>query len=312
MQYIEGLSDRQAANAVRARIDWKYALSLELTDGGFDYSVLSEFRDRILDGHAEQELLERMLQRFRELDLLKARGTQRTDSTHVIAAIRAMTRLDFLGETLRHALNALAIVNPNWLKTWVPIDWYDRYSQRFEASRLPSKIEERDTYACQIGADGFALLEAIYSDRQCADLRQIEAIDILRQVWLQQFYAPSDGIKLRSAKDAPPATLRIRSPYDLEAQRSYKRSTEWTGYKVHLSETCDHDLPHLITHVETTKSTTQDSSTTDIIHQGLAMKDLLPKQHLVDQGYTSAQLLVLSEKNYDIDLVGPVAKDVKW
>ena len=71
MQYIEGLSDRQAANAVRARIDWKYALSLELTDTGFDFSVLSEFRDRLLDGRAENQLFNKMLERFQDLDLLR-------------------------------------------------------------------------------------------------------------------------------------------------------------------------------------------------------------------------------------------------
>src|SRR5947199_5530204 len=87
MQFVENLSDRQAADAVRGRIDWKYALSLELTDPGFDASVLSEFRGRLVAGGAEQTLLDTMLARFKERGLLKARGRQRTDSTHVLAAI---------------------------------------------------------------------------------------------------------------------------------------------------------------------------------------------------------------------------------
>ena len=93
MQYAEGLSDRQAADAVRSRIDWKYALNLELTDPGFDPTVLCEFRARLITGHAEQLLLDTLLQRCRERQLLKARGRQRTDSTHVLGAIRALNRL---------------------------------------------------------------------------------------------------------------------------------------------------------------------------------------------------------------------------
>ena len=101
MQFLENLSDRQAAQAVRGRIDWKYALSLELTDSGFDFSILSEFRERIIEGGIEQQLLDKMLKRFEEINLISARGKQRTDSTHIIAAVRELSRLENLGETLR-------------------------------------------------------------------------------------------------------------------------------------------------------------------------------------------------------------------
>src|ERR1041385_8289002 len=108
MQFVENLSDRQAAEAVRARIDWKYALSLELDDAGFDFSLLCEFRERLVEGNVEHLLLDRMLQLFKEKSLLKARGKQRTDSTHVLAAIRVMNRLELVTETLRAALHELA------------------------------------------------------------------------------------------------------------------------------------------------------------------------------------------------------------
>jgi transposase len=120
MQFAEGLSDRQAADAVRGRIDWKYALGLELTDPGFDHTVLSEFRTRLVAGQAAQLLLETLLTRVCERGLLKARGRQRTDSTHVLAAIRVLNRLELVGETVRHALNSLAVVAPDWLRAWVP------------------------------------------------------------------------------------------------------------------------------------------------------------------------------------------------
>ena len=116
MQFAEGLSDRQAADAVRSRLDWKYALSLELTDPGFDHTVLSEFLARLVAGQAEQLLLETLLTRVRERGLLKVRGRQCTDSTHVLAAIRVLNRLELVGETVRHALNSLAVVAPDWLR----------------------------------------------------------------------------------------------------------------------------------------------------------------------------------------------------
>src|SRR5918911_1398436 len=130
MQVREGLSDRQAAEAVRARIDWKYLLGLELTDPGFDHSVLCEFRDRLLTGGAPERLLERVLEVCRELGVLKARGRQRTDATHVLAAVRKLNRLELVAETLRAALNATAAAAPDWLRELAPPAWYERYGRR--------------------------------------------------------------------------------------------------------------------------------------------------------------------------------------
>src|SRR5215472_8422187 len=129
MQFRENLADRQAAEAVRARIDWKYLLSLDLTDPGFDFSVLSEFRDRLLAGSSEELLLTKLLERCRVLGLLKARGQQRTDATHVLAAIRVLTRLELVAEMLRAALNDVARVAPAWLQARAPLEWYERYSR---------------------------------------------------------------------------------------------------------------------------------------------------------------------------------------
>src|SRR4051812_40211870 len=104
LQFAENLSDRAAANAVRTRIDWKYALGLELDDPGFDHSVLCEFRARLACGNAADRLLQVMLDRLVEAGLLKAGGRQRTDATHVLAAARRLSRLELAGESLRAAL----------------------------------------------------------------------------------------------------------------------------------------------------------------------------------------------------------------
>ncbi|MHC5612617.1 MAG: IS1182 family transposase [Nostoc sp.] len=312
MQFVENLSDRQAAQAVRARIDWKYTLSLELTDPGFDLSVLSEFRDRLICGGIEQQILDKMLTRFQDMKLLSARGKQRTDSTHVVAAVRASNRLEHLGETLRYALNAVAEIDPSWLKFIAPTEWYDRYTKRFEEYRLPKTAPEREALATLMGADGFRLLDAIYTETSPQFLRKLPAIEVLRQVWLQQYHAPTDKIELRNEQDGPPSSVRIWSAYDLDARNSTKRATNWTGYKVHLTESCDEDGPQIITHVVTTTATSPDQTVIPSIHQALAEKELLPEQHLVDQGYTSGQLLSHSQQDYDIDLLGPVPVDVGW
>src|SRR5881628_2455751 len=161
MQFRENLADRQAAEAVRARIDWKYLLRLELTDPGFDFSVLSEFRDRLLAGSAEALLLDKLLERCRAMGWLKARGQQRTDSTHVLAAIRVLNRLELVAETLRAGLNAVATVAPDWLQAVTPLAWYERYSRRIEESRLPKATTAREAYAQTVGEDGFMLLDAL-------------------------------------------------------------------------------------------------------------------------------------------------------
>ena len=161
MPCAEGLSDRQAADAVRSRIDWKYALSLELTDPGFDHTLLSEFRTRLVTGQAEQLLLETLLTQVRERGLLKVRGRQRTDSTHVLAAIRVLNRLELVGETLRHALNSLAVVAPDWLRAQTPPAWFERYGRRIENYRLPNTTAAREELATTIGVDGQQLLQAV-------------------------------------------------------------------------------------------------------------------------------------------------------
>ena len=314
LQFAEGLSDAQAADAVRARIDWKYALALELTDPGFDSSVLCEFRQRLIAGSAELLLFETMVTLFRERGLIKAKGRQRTDSTHVLAAIQTLNRLECIGETLRHALNSLATAAPDWLHAWVPAPWFDRYSRRFAEYRLPVGKPARFALAEQIGADGLELLRAIYAASAPTWLRDIPAVHVLRQVWVQQFYPSTDTqpVRWRLAEDLPPAAVVIRTPYDRDARYSKKRTTEWTGYKVHLTETCDDELPHLLTDVTTTSAPTADYDVLPSIQEHLAQRQVTPGEQLVDAGYVSADHLITSRTEHGIDLLGPVATDPSW
>ncbi len=313
-QFAEGLSDEQAAEAVRSRIDWKYALSLELEDSGFDASVLSEFRTRLVTGKAETQLLDSMLERFREAGYVKARGRQRTDSTHVLAAVRELNRLVFVGETMRHVLNVLAVSAPDWLKPQLEPGWIEGYERRFDEYRLPKEPKLRQVLAEQMGADGRQLLQKIFAADSPRWLREIEAVRILQRVWLQQYDAVADTepMRWRQAADQPPSSVRIHTPYDDEARYSGKRDTTWLGYKVHLTESCDADAPHLITHVLTTPATTPDFDAPAIIHTELAARDRLPAEHLFDAGYVDGGLLVDSQSRHQVRVIGPVTPDHCW
>lgn len=312
MQYAEGLTDRQAADAVRTRIDWKYALSLEITDPGFDFSVLSEFRSRLLTNQAERRLFDMIVSQFRERGWIKERGNQRTDSTHVLAAIRTTNRLECVGETMRHALNILAEVAPDWLLEQMKPEWAKRYQSRFSDFRLPKSEKSRTELAEEIGADGRDLLEKVYASINHSWLREIPAVEILRSIWIQQFHASEQGAPWRKDQELPPSALLFQSPYDIEARYSKKKNTGWVGYKVHFTEGCDSDQPHFILEVTTTSATTPDGDVMEDLHERLAEKKVLPNQHLVDKGYVDAEILATSQHVHQIDVVGPALPDTSW
>jgi transposase len=139
------------------------------------------------------------------------------------------------------------------------------------------------------------------------------AVATLRLVWLQQFFQAGDEVCWRTeAEGLPPAREFISSPYDPEARYARKDTTTWVGYKVHLTESCDGDAPHLITHVETTPAPIADGDMTTAIHEGLEAKGLLPGKHLADTGYVDAVLLVESRQRFGVDLVGPTRSDQRW
>lgn len=313
LQYAENMTDRQAADAVRGRIDWKYALGLELNDSGFHYSVLSEFRQRLIEAQVERRLLDKLLERCDAKGLLAGKRKQRTDSTHVLAAIRTLSLLELVGETMRRTLEDLAGVAPDWLIAHLHPEWIQRYGRPFVNDRLPKSQEERDALAETVGRDGVMLLTAVWAEDAPTDVKHLRRVEVLRRIWLQQFYLCDGQVHWRT-KDAygqPPAARMIASPEDLDASYCVKRSTEWTGYKVHLTETCEADHPRLITQVETTPATTHDVKCTATIQADLAARDLLPDTHLVDEGYMEVDLLVESQKK-GIDLVGPVPSHKSW
>jgi len=312
MQFMENLSDDATANAVRTRIDWKYLLGLELADPGFDASILSEFRTRLLAGEPEALLLDRLLGVARERGWLKARGRQRTDSTHILAAVRDLNRLELAGETVRHALNRLAEAEPAWLRGWVPEAWFERYGRRVEYFRLPKGEAAQRAWVEQVGREGVQLLQACYAPDAPAPVRDLAAVECVRQIWIQQFAWSDEQLRWRTTEELPPGARLIQSPYDCEARYSAKRDLEWVGYKSHVTETCDGDQPALITQVTTTLATQPDNQMLPPIQAALAAKDLLPSEHLVDAGYPTAEHLVHSQQVHQVQVLGPVPPDTSW
>jgi transposase len=323
MQFRETLSDRQAAESVRARIDWKYLLSLDLTDPGFDFSVLSEFRDRLLAGSAVERLLDKLLERCRAMGWLKARGQQRTDSTHVLAAIRVLNRLELVAETLRAALNAVATVAPDWLQGFAPLAWYERYGKRIEDVRLPRDQADREAYAQMVGEDGFYFLEAVEGAEAPKEVRELPILESLRQTWQRHYERTGEGaltaeggakrcVRFKANRELPPAAESIESPYDADARYRHKRDTSWTGYMVHVSETCEPSAPHLLTHVHTTPASVHEAQCTIPIQQALLDKEVPPREHFVDAAYISADLLVHSRDEQDMTLRGPTRPSQGW
>ncbi|MGP4089470.1 IS1182 family transposase [Streptomyces sp. KR55] len=311
LQFAEGLSDRQAADAVRARIDWKYALSLPLEDAGFDFSVLSEFRSRLLKG-PQSLILDLVLERLSQAGLLAAGGRQRTDSAHVLAAVRTLNRLELVIEAMRAALEVLATAVPDWLTTHLMPAWPERYGRRAEEYRLPMEDAERLTLSETVGADGADLLALVEGAGSPSWLRELPAIQSLRRIWDQHYDRDATGrLRWRTARELPSAG-RCASPYDPDARYGIKRNVGWTGYKAHLTETCEPNAPHLIVNVATDSAGAADNTALQAVHATLATRDLLPDRHLVDSAYTGADLLATTQAECGIELFGPMRPDSSW
>jgi transposase len=327
LQKAANLTDRQAADEARENLAWKYALGLRLDDPGFDRTVLSEFRTRVVEHQLEEKVLDLLLDQLRELGLVKEGGRQRTDSTHIVSAVRDLNRLELVGESVRAALNALSAAAPDWVdQVLVVSDWSRRYADRVDTWRMPDSKTKQHELALDYVKDGFTLLGALYAPASPAWLRTLPAVQTLRHVLLQNYTRTTAGnghvrVKRRErAEDGgdglPPAPIRLASPYDTDTRWSAKRDMFWNGYKLHVSETCHPQAdgtrparPNIITNVTTTASTLPDTKALEPVHQALERRQLLPQRHYLDSGYPSAELIVDSAKAYGVALITPVLLD---
>jgi transposase len=234
-----------------------------------------------------------------------------------------MHRLELVGETVRAALNDLAAQAPAWIRRIAQADWYERYQRRSEHGRLPKGKEARETYAQTVGEDGFSLLDALAAPTTPARLRELSSVKTLQVIWAQHYErltrpqssGGSSGrspVRWKELGELPRAAEQLESPYDLDARYRTKRDTHWLGYMVHYTETCDRKKVSVITHVHTTPATVHDSQCTALIQDALGKRKLLPREHIVDAGYTDAELLVSSAQDHKIILVGPMRPQAGW
>jgi transposase len=344
LQQAENLTDRMAAEKVRGSLDWKYLLGLPLDDPGFDHTVLAEFRAKVAEAGLERVALDALLARLASEGLVKAGGKQRTDSTHVSAAVAALNRLELAGESVRAALEALAAAHPGWTAGVLDSSWARRYGTPVTSWRPPMSEKKRNELAVAYGRDGFALLEAACDERSPAWLREIPAVETLRLVLLQNYTRTvrADGTEVVRRRERepegdglPPGHTRIASPWDTDARWGVKREEFWMGYKLHVTETCDDEppcgcgrpgdgtgprgghaadcpapaFPNLVTHVATTDATVTDNAMTSVIDDGLARRNLAPGRHYLDSGYLSAVIVVEEARRHGIALAGPLLAD---
>jgi len=181
-----------------------------------------------------------------------------------------------------------------------------------EERRLPQSQAGRLEVAETIGQDGWRLLADVFDPAAPAFLREIPAAEILRQIWVQNYRCDNGQLHWREPSDIPAATRFINSPYDQEARYGKKYSMRWTGYKVHLTETCEADQPHLLIHVATTPAPNSDVSMTEIIQADRQEAQMLPGQHFLDTGYVNADVLATSQERFGIEVISPTHPDVKW
>ncbi|GAA1708344.1 IS1182 family transposase [Streptomyces yatensis] len=304
LQFLLELSDRQAAESVRNRIDFKYAMGMELEDPGFHHSVLADFRERLAEEGRADKLLDLALEKIRAVGLVRERGLQRTDSTHVLAAVRDLTRLELVTEAMRATLEELARRAPHELVGLVTEDWGKRYGRAARLGKNPSKPKTRikDT-----GEDVRLLLR--YVHRYLPALRDGEQVQALRQIFVQNYFIDAqDRPKWREAEGAglPPSAVAIVSPYDVSARYARRGETRWKGFLAHVTETCDPDAPSVITDVTTTKAAVHDTKALPGIMASLDQRNLLSKEHFVDGGYLSVALKQRVAREHGVGLVGPV------
>ena len=303
-QMLEKLPDRLAAEAVRLRIDWKYALHLPLDWVGFHFTNLSHFRDRLLKHEAEYRFFERLLQEVIEMGFIRRRGKQRTDSMSVIGLIAKISRLEMVWETLRMALKSIQALDEKWLEQTVPETYLKQYIIRQHDYDL--KDDKVADALRQAGADGLWLLQQV--EKGSAELQDLKDVQTLRTVWEQQFEWDEAG-EYTGPREKLEAHGLIQSPHEPEARYRKKRDKSWQGYVAQVTETAEEaGDPNFITDVEATDAQVSDSNALPGIQKRLAERDLTPSEQYVDQAYVSGTRLAESNEQ-GIRLVGPVANE---
>jgi hypothetical protein len=310
LQFMEKVADRKASEQVVYHLGWKYALDLELDYGGFHPTVMVYFRDRLEEKKAERMMFDGVVDLLIELGLVKRKGKQRLDSTHILGYVKAMSWMECALETLRLGLEDL---EPEVERKKRPEFWerlWELYVEGHLDWRL-SKTEQANRHR-QCGQDIRDLLEWI--DRTEPKLAQREAVKLLRRVFDEQFEVVEGKLELIIQRPA----RAVQNPHDPDAYYADKITKQWTGYKVHVAETVDPQQPikkkgepgeHFITEIFTTEAAQDEmAGLTEVLRRELEHHGILPAAMYTDAGYVTEKTLTQAEQN-GIELLGPTRPD---
>ena len=347
LQAQEHLSDRMAVRMVVTRIDWKYALHLPLCYKGFDASVLSEFRDRLISNKAERVIFDKVLEKMKAEDLLKGRAVQRTDSLMILSAVRKLNRLELVMETMRLALEEIAKEDIKFFQANIEKTWIETYAQRACSERIikesGAKAEtETQRLLVETGKNGFELIKIL--EQSETELQNLEKVVLLKKVWSQQYQikeniisttelaelaepaepakilngdskkkeqtAKEKDIELTTSESRAKAKIKemIESPHDEETRYTQKKGKEYRGYKLQLTEVASEEEVAIITDVEIVSASEYDGESLPNIHERLKEREILPETHLVDTGYVSGDAIVESRER-GVELLGLIASN---
>jgi transposase len=310
LQFMEKVADRLAAEQVVYHLGWKYALDLELSEGGFHATVLVYFRDRLEENNAERVIFDEILELLIETGLVKKRGKQRLDSTHVLGYVKEMSRLECAVETVRLGLEALA--------SEVSVGERPEFWERFWALYVQSKLDwglskaDRQSRYRQCGQDITELLEWV--DTHHRNLSELKAIKLLRRVFSEQFEMVEG--KLQPTQRRPPRS--VQNPHDPDAHYANKGKKQWVGYKVHVVESVDPDEPakrkgepteQFITEILTTEAALDEmAGLAEALKQEQQHHEIKPPVMYADGGYVTETTLGEAEQS-GMELLGPTRPD---
>lgn len=263
---------------------------------------MSEFRDRLIAGQAENLVFEKLVEQIRGMGLIKERGKQRSDSIAMLTKVRRLSRIELVVETLRLAVVGLVEKDREWSEEVIPPSWEEKYGERFVRQRYSEK--EWKEYEEKIGNEGQWLLKRLKEGGAPAELQNLPEVQVLKTVWAQQFREEAGQMVYQDLKTYDGHT-QIQTPHDPEARYSKKRHFEWVGDKVQVTETEDEGYPHIITDMVGTSSNRTDYEELPAIQERLVNRKCKPDEHYVDAGYMSGPNLAYS-KDLHIDLIGPL------
>jgi transposase len=304
-QYLEDIPDRVAASFVKTRLDWKYALHLPLDDSGFHYSDLCNFRKRLLSHGKESLIFDELLESIRTLGFLKKRKYQRSDSTHVLAKVCHLSRLENLSEGLRLALRAIEKADAVFYQVKLPAPYREQWDTRLNDYRMTD--EERKQALERAGQDIRWLLEFLKTNR--ASFLSLPELEVLQTLFQQNFTIHAQAVQqLLLRKQCANGKEKIQTPHDPEAHYSTKRGKSWTGYKMHVTETAnDKGEVNFITDVVTTNACDRDNETLPQIQENIEKRNLNPDQQFTDKAYITGNNLANSQ-DHGIKLMGEASQ----